>query len=258
MNEKIRFLTKKTLFRDTIIPYPVVCVCVTTVIVVMCLSVLLVVSSFWSWSQAVIFNFLVVNYKEKENTKKCVNNVKQFNEREAPKIVIRGSATEIKKRYKIPPRNENTRNENDTTTTNDNINNNHNIDNSKNYQTTTTTTTTKKGLSQKFLFNPILLFSTVSYDFIVAPDMTYLSFSLHSSAEMQFKSSLSTFSYLFFLLIHIFTYKKKLYVILLKFIICIILYRKIFLCLFYNYNMKVTYIMILIQIYIYLIIYLIL
>lgn len=57
---------------------------------------------------------------------------------------------------------------NDTTTTND-INNKHNIDNSKNYQTTTTT---------KFPFNPILLFGTVSYDFIVAPDMTFLSFSL--------------------------------------------------------------------------------
>lgn len=55
-----------------------------------------------------------------------------------------------------------------TTTINDNINNKHNIDNSKNYQTTTTTT--------KFLFNPILLFGTVSYDFIVAPDI--LSFSL--------------------------------------------------------------------------------
>lgn len=46
----------------------------------------------------------------------------------------------------------------------------HNIDYSKNYQTTTTTI--------KFLFNPILLFGTVSYDFIVAPDMTFLSFSL--------------------------------------------------------------------------------
>lgn len=55
-----------------------------------------------------------------------------------------------------------------TTTTNDNIYNKHNIDYSKNYQTTTT----------KFLFNSILLSSTVSYDFIVAPNMTFLPFSL--------------------------------------------------------------------------------
>lgn len=90
-------------------------------------------------------------------------------ERTASNIVIcKLCGGAIKKRYKIPPRNENIRNEN-TTTTND-INNKHNIDNSKNYQTTTTTT--------KFLFNPILLFGTVSYDFIVAPDITFLSFSL--------------------------------------------------------------------------------
>lgn len=89
-------------------------------------------------------------------------------EHTASNIVILWGAT-IKKRYKIPPRNKNTRNEN-TTTTNDNINNKYNIDNSKNYQTTTTTT--------KFLFSSILLFGTVSYDFIVAPDMTFLSFSL--------------------------------------------------------------------------------
>lgn len=70
---------------------------------------------------------------------------------------------------------------------NDNINNKHNIDNSKNYQTTTT----------KFLFNPILLFDTVSYDFIVAPVWLFYLF-LSSYAKMQFKSSSSIFSYIFF------------------------------------------------------------
>lgn len=102
--------------------------------------------------------------------------MKQPKECEASKIVIRDCD---RNKETIPPRNEN------TTTTNDNINNNHNIDNRKNYQTTTTTTTITKRSLSKFLFNPILLFSTVSYDFIVAPDITYsIFFSLlfHQSA----------------------------------------------------------------------------
>lgn len=112
------------------------------------------------------FQFSGGQLTKKKNEKECINAWNRLNI-QLQTLWFTNSAATIKKRYKIPPRNENTRNEN-TTTTNDI--NKHNIDNSKNYQTTTTTT--------KFLFNPILLFGTVSYDFIVAPDMTFLSFSL--------------------------------------------------------------------------------
>lgn len=140
------------------------------------------------------------------------------------------NSTATKKRYKIPPRNENTRNEN-ITTTND-INNKHNIDNSKNYQTTTTTT--------KFLFNPILLFGTVSYDFISAPDITFISFSLFLRQNANLLQALFLLNF-FLLFIYIYLYificwKKVLY----KCIIYII-FRK----LFFTVKHKVHYIYIL-------------
>lgn len=54
----------------------------------------------------------------------------------------------------------------------------------------------KNGLS-KFLFNPILLFSTVSYDFLLLHLIRLFHLFLSSSAGVQFESSSCTLSYYF-------------------------------------------------------------
>lgn len=86
------------------------------------------------------FQFSGGQLTKKKKTQKVCKYVKQPNECEASKIVIRGCD---RNKETKPPRYEN------TTTINDNINNHYNINNSKNYQTTTTITTTTKKVSLK-------------------------------------------------------------------------------------------------------------
>jgi len=82
---------------------------------------------------------------------------------------------------------------------NDNINNKHNINNSKNYQTTTT----------KFLFNPILLFGTVSYDFIVAPRYSIFFSLLMPKCNLNLLQLALSLTFLYFIYLLIFMYIKK-------------------------------------------------
>lgn len=131
------------------------CVYVTTVIVVMCLSVLSVVPSFWSWSQAIIFNFLVINLQKKKERipkKECISTWNKLN----TKLQKLWFASCDKSKENDLIYHQEMKN---TTTTKDNINK-HNIDNNKNYQTTTTTTTsTTKKVSKNFCL--ILFYSSV-------------------------------------------------------------------------------------------------
>jgi len=125
---------KGNVFRDTITPHP---------LCALRLQWLLCVCLYFPWyplsevgpRQWFSIFWWLIN-KEKENEKECANAWNKDWTYSFKHCDSRNLRWQIKKQYKVPPRNENTRNEN-TTTTNDNINNKHNID-SKNYQTTTT------------------------------------------------------------------------------------------------------------------------